>query len=216
MKDEIIEEYVEEVYRNKEYGLWREEYLKYFVLTAYILGALLTCFGCLCLLSPISAAPYQLNLTTGELIDLNVTNETANITIIIYNYTLNNTNTVINNITNITNSNVTIVNETEFVNKSYYYNESYGFNNETLLNYYTKDEVNGKFLLTSIPYVSQAPFNELTGRVDTINNTIWNGSVVIKFDKEVSTKATIALWVGIFAFLLAVVIFILLKRDEVI
>jgi hypothetical protein len=160
----------------------------------------------------VSAAPYQLNLSTGELIDLNVSNnETANITIYVLNYTT----TTINNITN---SNVTInqtqVNKTdiEIINRTYInetYNGIYNFSS-----YYTKAEVDSMFQ-NSVYKVPLGDFNNLVARVNVVNDSVWNVTEE-GIDKTTKTKANVALWVSLVAVLLAALIFFLLKRDEVI
>jgi hypothetical protein len=150
-------------------------------LLSFLLGVLLglAAIGLLFGISFVSASPYQLNLSTGELIDLGVGNDTANITIYILNYSsqtiLNNSypnNTfqnVSNNITwynytnisqnvtwtNITNiTNVTCVNCTQNytnITDLRMYNYTYQLNGTTMnTSFYNQTQIDEKIaLLTS-------------------------------------------------------------------
>lgn len=111
-------------------------------------------------LSLVKAWPYQLNLTNGELIDLNSSNvNETNFTIYVIHQTINNTNLVYLNYTNITQvtyTNITYANYTypnatiyqnvtnvsyfnvtnvTCINCTYHYNTTSSFNDTILTNY---------------------------------------------------------------------------------
>jgi hypothetical protein len=131
----------------------------------------------------VSAWPYQLNLSTGILIDMNTSNnETTNFTIYIlpqsYNITYYNQ-------TNITYVNLTCVNCT--YNNYTYVNYTYNGTNWLV---YNQTESNARFLTiaeASSTYSTIANFNSLTTKVDSINDT----------SIEISETSHTYLWGGI-------------------
>lgn len=209
-----MEEYINKTYKSKKYGEWRELYLEYYVLFTFIVGVLLGIAATVFLLSPVSAAPYQLNLTTGELIDLNQTNETATIIINIYNDTeiihTHNYSGLINltniTITNITNSNVTITNVTEYTNKSYFYNETGNFTNFT--NYYTKAEADSRFNPLSETYATYNDLNTVVSKVNSLNETYFN-------ETEKKDNNNVGLWiVAILGAIGSIIAIFMIKKGE--
>jgi hypothetical protein len=162
----------------------------------------------------IMASPYQLNLTTGILTDLNSSNnETANLTIYIIhiwsNYTINTTyiqnnytyvnSTIYQNITNITNitwQNITCI------------NCSYIYSNETT---YNKTEADSRFVLTTEEnsyraginlgnYIPRGEFDTLTNKVNSINST---GTIETKTSGWLWGLSIGGLVIGLLAFALA-------------
>lgn len=129
-------------------------------LFSFLLGVLigLAFFGTIFGLSFLSASPYQLNLTTGVITDLNSSNnETANITIyVLPNITNINNITQINNVTNITYTNYT--NLTAYQNVTW--NNITNITNLTCVNC-TQNYTN---------------ITELRMYNYTLNGTSWNGT----------------------------------------
>ena len=151
------------------------------------LGTLLAVIVMLLIITPsVSASPYQLNLSTGELIDLNVSNETANIAIYILpnitninNITWNNyTNSSISqniswtNITNITN--LTCINCTQnYTNNTEMkvYNYTYEING-TNGSFYTASQTDNVFVTKTSFNELSTNYNNLLNRVNEVNSTI--------------------------------------------
>ena len=163
--------------RDREY--WIEEIRSTMLVIALLL------LGILLGVEMVSASPYQLNLTTGHLIDLNSSNnETANITIYVLPnitniITNNNTYTNYTNYTNLTTfQNVTWTNITNITNltcvnctQNYtnitdlrMYNYTYQFNSSNGT-FYNRTEIDEKF-------AGKIDFNSLTTAVASDLNTL--------------------------------------------
>jgi len=137
----------------------------------------------LCIIQ-VTAWPYQLNLTNGNLTDMNSSNNaTTNLTIFIVN------NSFVNQ-TNLTN--ITVVNCT---NCSYNItNNTYYQINGTNTSFYNRSENEAKFLTISdfnsykvaltYPYPSRAEFDALvlkvnqTATIETSHGSLWGVSIV--------------------------------------
>lgn len=163
----------------------------------------------------VSANPYYLNLTTGQFVDLNETNETT-LSIAIYNYSYLTITNITWNVTNITNysstcynctTNITnITNITQsYLNKSYYLNST---NNS--MDVYTKAETDAKYLLIGTPYVSVADFQTLINKFNELNYSV--NSSISDIKKPSSTTGP---WIiSILAFILAAGAIYLARRAE--
>jgi hypothetical protein len=170
----------------------------------------------------VAASPYQLNLTTGELIDLNVSNnETTNITIYILNTTQQNivwnnyTNQSISwtNITNITNTTCLNCsnNYTNYTNISMYnYNYTINGSNGT---FYNKTEVDEKFKsITDFNTFAGSlafDFNNLVTKVNTINES---SGIIKSEDNFVSNRFLFIM--NIISMILAVISLIIIFRGQ--
>jgi succinate dehydrogenase/fumarate reductase cytochrome b subunit len=178
-----------------------------------MLGIALVLFGICLGAAMVSASPYQLNLTTGQLIDLNSSNnETANITIYVLPNITNINNITYTNYTNYTNlttfQNVTWTNITNITNITCVNcTQNYNYTNNTdlrIYNYtmngttwngtfYNITEADGRFTgktdFNSFVTAVANDFNTLSIRINDINTTkITN--------KDTKNNDTI-LWIGI-------------------
>jgi len=172
----------------------------------------------LLLLIPLcSAAPYQLNLTTGILTDLNTTNETINITIYIIN-TTNIQNITWNNYTNYSNItqeinwvNITNITNTTCLNCTNNYTNytnlttyktTYSINGTEVI-FYNKAEVDAKFKTI-------ADFNTFDSGINTKVNAI-NQSIE-EDKKPININRKTLLWIlsilGVVFGLIALVIYL--------
>lgn len=163
------------------------------------------------LVGMVSASPYQLNLSTGELIDLGIGNDSATIIIYIYNYTTNHTNYTVQNITwvNITNvtnqtlfevTNLTCVNCTQnYTNATYELEPRKYYLSNTSGTFYNVTQTEDKFVTKA---VFEAGINNANSQINTLNSNlnivnsnlnVTNSSVTEIKDKEKS-KVT-ALWI---------------------
>lgn len=161
-------------------------------------------------LSFISAWPYQLNTTNGQIIDLNSSNnETSNLTI----YVIHQTNTTIINATTTTIVNNTInttsinnITNITCINCTYVYNMSMAWSNWT----YNFSDIDAKFLkigdfnsykLNVLVPASKTEFDALVSKVNSINLT----SI-----PETTTSSTTTLWwISIIALLLGLLAIII-------
>lgn len=163
----------------------------------------------------VSANPYYLNLTTGQFVDLNETNETT-LSIAIYNYSYLTITNITWNVTNITNypcyncttniTNITNITNT-YTNKSYYLNST---SNETA-DFYTKAQADNKYLLIGTPYASVGDLNVLINKFNELNHSVNNSISEI----EVKKSSNAGPWIiSILAFILACAAIYLARRAE--
>lgn len=187
---------------------------KWFILVGGILIGVLLAGGL------VSAWPYSINISTGEIVDLNVSNnETANLTIYIYNYTTNFTNATQTyyNITNVTVTNYTLIDNITCVNCT---NNYTNITEQDLKIYnYTIQDSNGTYYnktQTDNVFVSKTDFqnnlnNVITGTntansnlntsISAINNTVTDM-------QKKNKNRNIPVWIGIIvAILIAIVAF---------
>ena len=132
----------------------------------------------------VSAWPYQLNISNGQIIDLNASNNaTTNFTIYVYMINQTYNNTIYINQTNFTCYNCTNIS---------YYNYTYIFKNGT---FYNITEADSKFVTLSdynsykaINFPTRAEYDTLLSRVNSINLTatptdtshgiMWGGIII--------------------------------------
>ena len=179
-------------------------------LLIWFAATLLACsFGLL--IDSVSAAPYQLNLTDGTLIDLNTTTSADNLTIYIIhqNSTCQNINY---NITNITYQNITYQNLTCY---NCTYNSTYS--NNTYYNYtingsqfvYNKSDADLRFALISdlsslrSDSAMKSDINSVNSRIDGINMT-----------GTITKSSSSLLWIiSIFALIIALICLFIIVRS---
>jgi len=184
-----------------------KEYFRLVAILFCLLG-MLEIFLLVILINPVSASPYQLNLSTGELIDMNISNnQTANITIYIINNTMNNyttQNVTWLNITNVTNT--TCVNCTNnysnYTNISWY-NSTYSVNGSNGT-FYTRTEVDSKLAA----YKTITEFNTFDTTINNKVNAINQSGVVVE------EKSLTILWIlSIAGCVLALISIVIIVRN---